>query len=99
MLSPITPHLSQHLWWELDQNSLVVDVKWPEAKEEMLEEDFIKIGIQEKWIDYIMELYSNPENLLSHKPTQIHQKLNGYRKKNKLTIDALQLEEVKKWFQ
>jgi len=46
MLAPITPHLSQHLWWELNQDSLVVDTQWPEAKEEMLEEDFIKIVIQ-----------------------------------------------------
>ena len=30
-------------------------------------------------------------HLLSHKPTQIHQKLNGYRKKNKLTIDSAKL--------
>ena len=68
------------------------------SKPKSKKEDFIKIGVQEKWIDYIMELYSSTENLLSHKPTQIHQKLNGYRKKNKLTFDALQLEEVKKWF-
>ena len=46
MLSPITPHLSQHLWWQLNQDGLVVDAQWPEAKEEMLEEDSIKIVIQ-----------------------------------------------------
>ena len=46
MLSPITPHLSQHLWWELKEDSLVVDTKWPEAKEEMLEEEIITIVIQ-----------------------------------------------------
>ncbi len=46
MLSPITPHLSQHLWWQLDQDSLIVDAQWPEAKEEMLEEDVVKIVIQ-----------------------------------------------------
>ena len=46
MLSPITPHLSQHLWWKFNQDSLIVDAKWPEAKEEMLQEDVIKIVIQ-----------------------------------------------------
>jgi len=46
MLSPITPHLSQHLWWQLDQDNLIVDAQWPEAKEEMLEEDVMKIVIQ-----------------------------------------------------
>ena len=39
MLSPITPHLSQHLWWKLNQDSLIVDAQWPEAKQEMLDED------------------------------------------------------------
>ena len=46
MLSPITPHLSQHLWWQFDQDNLVVDIMWPEAKEEFLQEDVINIAIQ-----------------------------------------------------
>lgn len=46
MLSPITPHLSQHLWWQFDQDNLVVDIAWPEAKEEFLQEDVINIAIQ-----------------------------------------------------
>ena len=46
MLSPITPHLSQHLWWQFDQDNLVVDIVWPEAKEEFLQEDVINIAIQ-----------------------------------------------------
>jgi hypothetical protein len=32
------------------------------------------------------------------KPTSVHQQLNGYRKKNKLEIEALQLDEVQAWF-
>jgi lysyl-tRNA synthetase class 2 len=70
------------------------EVSKPKSKKE----GFIKIGVDEKWIEHIMELYSNIENLLSEKPTQVHQKLNGYRKKTKLTIDPLQLEDVEKWF-
>ncbi|HJL95822.1 MAG TPA: class I tRNA ligase family protein, partial [SAR86 cluster bacterium] len=46
MLSPITPHLSQHLWWKFNSEELVVDVKWPEADEDLLEEDIINIAIQ-----------------------------------------------------
>ncbi|MDA0757517.1 MAG: lysine--tRNA ligase [Bacteroidetes bacterium] len=61
-------------------------------------EDFIEIGIDKNWIDYVIDVYSSKENLLLNKPTQVHQKLNGYRKKNKLTIDALQLIDVEKWF-
>jgi len=29
----------------------------------------------------------------------VHQNLNGYRKKNKLEIPALQIEEIDRWFQ
>ena len=68
------------------------------SKPKPKKEDFIKLGIEESWIDYVMEIYLNTENLLSNKATQVHQKLNGFRKKNKLEINALQLEEVEKWF-
>jgi len=61
-------------------------------------EDFVEIGIDEKWIDHVIGVYTSKENLLSNKPTQVHQKLNGYRKKNKLSIDAIQLIDVEKWF-
>ena len=44
-------------------------------------EDFVEIGIDEKWIDHVIGVYTSKENLLSNKPTQVHQKLNGYRKK------------------
>ena len=76
---------------------------FPQMKPEILKpkpkkEDFIKLGIEESWIDCVMEIYLNTENLLSNKATQVHQKLNGFRKKNKLEINALQLEEVEKWF-
>tara|TARA_B100001173_G_C16018493_1_gene560876 strand:- start:1063 stop:2760 length:1698 start_codon:yes stop_codon:yes gene_type:complete len=76
---------------------------FPQMKPEILKpkpkkEDFIKLGIDESWINCVMEIYLNTENLLSNKATQVHQKLNGFRKKNKLEINALQLEEVEKWF-
>ena len=68
------------------------------SKSKPKKEDFMKLGIEESWIDCVMEIYLNTENLLSNKATQVHQKLNGFRKKNKLEINALQLEEVEKWF-
>jgi|TARA_B110000914_G_scaffold203932_1_gene197942 lysyl-tRNA synthetase class 2 len=61
-------------------------------------EDFVEIGIDEKWIDHVIDVYTSKENLLLNKPTQVHQKLNGYRKKNKLSINALQLIDIAKWF-
>ena len=76
---------------------------FPQMKPETLKtkpkrEDFVEIGIDGKWIDHVIAVYASKENLLSNKPTQVHQKLNGYRKKNKLSIDALQLIDVEKWF-
>jgi lysyl-tRNA synthetase class 2 len=61
-------------------------------------EDFLEIGIDEKWVKYVMEIYSSKDNLLLNKATQVHQKMNGFRKKNKLDLNALQIGEVEKWF-
>ena len=68
------------------------------SKPKPKKEDFINLGIKEEWVDHVMEIYSDKDNLLSGKPTQVQQKLNGFRKKNKLAIDALQLDEVITWF-
>lgn len=42
--------------------------------------------------------YTDFEAMKAEKPSQVHQKLNGIRKKNKLELDALSLEEVMAWF-
>tara|TARA_B100001175_G_scaffold316784_1_gene331615 strand:- start:12 stop:1712 length:1701 start_codon:yes stop_codon:yes gene_type:complete len=68
------------------------------SKPKPKKEDFINLGVNEEWVDHVMKVFSNKENLLSSKSTQVHQKLNGFRKKNKLAIQALQLDEVIKWF-
>ena len=71
----------------------------PEVKEIVSKRsDFLNLGISETWVDIVIEIYSSIENLCSNKPTQVHQKLNGFRKKNKLEIDALQISDVEKWF-
>jgi len=61
-------------------------------------EDFIKIGVPQEWLDVVMHEYYSISKLREDKPTQVHQKLNGLRKKNKLPVAALQLEEVENWF-
>lgn len=68
------------------------------SKPKPKKEDFINLGIEEDWVDHVMEVYNDKDNLLSNKATQVHQKLNGFRKKNKLEISALQLDEVIKWY-
>ncbi|CAM4317748.1 lysine--tRNA ligase [Gillisia limnaea] len=61
-------------------------------------EDFIKIGVPQEWVDIVMHEYHSISKLKENKPTQVHQTLNGLRKKNKILVAALQLEEVEKWF-
>jgi lysyl-tRNA synthetase class 2 len=61
-------------------------------------DDFIKIGVPKEWAEYVIKAgYTSITKLKEEKPTQIHQKLNGFRKKNKLDIPALQLVDVEKW--
>ena len=60
--------------------------------------NFIKIGVDKEWAQHLIDAgYSNFDSLKDSKPTAIQQKLNGYRKKNKLDIPAIQLEEINKW--
>ena len=59
---------------------------------------FAEMGVPEAWTEHIVAAgYDTPEKLRAEKPSQVQQKLNGYRKKNKLDIPALSLEDVEKW--
>jgi lysyl-tRNA synthetase class 2 len=60
---------------------------------------FQSLGVPGTWAEHIYKAgYNTIEELLEAKPTAVHQKLNGYRKKNKLEIPALLLEEVEAWY-
>lgn len=60
---------------------------------------FVKLGIPAEWVEHISKAgFGTVEELMESKPTAVHQKLNGYRKKNKLEIPALQLDEVEAWY-
>jgi lysyl-tRNA synthetase class 2 len=39
------------------------------------------------------------EKIKQTKHTQLHQQLNGFRKKNNLDIPALKIEEVAAWYE
>jgi lysyl-tRNA synthetase class 2 len=61
--------------------------------------DFTAIGVPAEWAEHVMNAgYPTVQKLREAKPTAVHQQLNGYRKKNKLEIAALQLAEVEGWF-
>lgn len=67
-------------------------------KREVGAPDFIKVGIPPIWAEHMLPMgFSSPEQLLETKVAVIHQKLNGYRKKNKLEIPAVQLEDINNW--
>lgn len=60
---------------------------------------FREVGVPEAWLEHLPAAgFTSKEELLEAKPTAVHQKLNGFRKKNKLDIPALQLDEVQAWY-
>ena len=61
--------------------------------------DFEAIGVPAEWSVHIAQAgYHTVESLRANKPAALHQKLNGFRKKNKLDIAALALDVVEGWF-
>ncbi len=59
--------------------------------------DFEAIGIPEAWSPYFLDQYGTVDAMKELKHTQVHQQMNGLRKKKKLDLPALQLEEVLSW--
>ena len=59
---------------------------------------FRDLGVSEEWVEHLPKAgFHSVEELQQAKPTAIHQQLNGYRKKNKLEIPAIQLEDILVW--
>ena len=56
-------------------------------------------GIPEEWIEPLKALgYTTIEKLKAvDKPGKLHQEMMGYRKKNKLEISTVTLDEVGEW--
>jgi lysyl-tRNA synthetase class 2 len=86
-----------------NQPSIQEVIFFPQMKPEkkakpVTPEDFIKIGVPEYWAEHVMAAgYASPAALKEQKITAIQQKLNGYRKKNKLDIPVLKVEEIEEW--
>lgn len=59
---------------------------------------FEAAGIAPEWVEHVVKAgYDSIEKLKAAKPTAVHQALNGYRKKNKLDIPAMQLSDIEGW--
>ena len=56
------------------------------------------MGIPVEWAPHVAAAgFDTPDAIREAKPTALREKLNGFRKKNKLDLPALQLEEVESW--
>lgn len=61
-------------------------------------DDFIEIGVSAVWAGHLVPAgFVSVEMLQAEKAAVIQNKLNGYRKKNKLDLPAVQMEEVELW--
>lgn len=61
-------------------------------------QDFIQIGVSDEWAEHLIRAgYTNMDMLKDDKPAVIQQKLNGYRKKNKLELPSIQIADVEQW--
>ena len=56
------------------------------------------MGIPADWAPHVAAAgFDTPDAIKDAKPAALREKLNGFRKKNKLDLPALQLEEVSAW--
>ena len=88
-----------------NQTSIQEVLFFPQMRPESFETaggdaDFSALGVPEEWAEHLAAAgFTTPQDVLDAKPTQVHQRLNGFRKKNKLDIPALSLEEVSAWYE
>jgi len=71
----------------------------PKAHGTPSKEPFLALGIPEEWVEPLMELgYDSVDKIKAEdKPGRLHQKMMGYRKKNKLEIGTVTMEQVAGW--
>ena len=69
------------------------------SKVQSSKEEYIEMGIPEEWVDPLQKLgYTTIEKLKEiEKPGKLHQEIMGYRKKNKLDIDTVSIEDIFNW--
>lgn len=71
----------------------------PTAQGKPSKEPFLALGIPEEWVEPLQELgYDSVDKIKAEeKPGRLHQKMMGYRKKNKLEIGTVTVEQVAEW--
>ena len=86
-----------------EQQSIQEVLLFPQMRPEKIKktaskEDFMAAGVPEIWAEVLIKNgYTSVEMMKEEKPSALREKLNGIRKKNKMDVPALQLEEVTAW--
>ena len=86
-----------------DQTSIQEVLFFPQMRPEVFdqgpdEKGLQALGVPEAWTPHLVGAgFDRPEALEGLSPGGLREKMNGYRKKNKLDIPALTLEEVETW--
>jgi lysyl-tRNA synthetase class 2 len=73
--------------------------KQAEPEKMSTDDEYKQLGIPEEWIEPLKALgYTSIDKIKAHKkPGKLHQEMMGYRKKKKLDIETLTLEQVSTW--
>jgi lysyl-tRNA synthetase class 2 len=75
----------------------------PEASQKLKVEseksEYLEIGVPAEWVEPLQNLgYTTIEKIKAlEKPGKLHQEMMGYRKKNKLEIGTVTMEDVNSW--
>ena len=87
-----------------DQTSIQEVLLFPQMRPEVFESGpdaagLRAMGISPSWVEHVIAAgYESPAAMEGVKPAGLREKLNGFRKKNKLDLHALSKEEVEGWF-
>jgi lysyl-tRNA synthetase class 2 len=62
-------------------------------------EEYLALGVPEAWVEPLQKLgYTTIDKIkVLEKPGKLHQEMMGYRKKNKLEISTVTMEDVNFW--
>ncbi len=62
-------------------------------------EEYLALGVPAEWVEPLQKLgYTTIDKIKElEKPGRLHQEMMGYRKKNKLEIGTVTVEDVNSW--
>ena len=71
----------------------------PKAPAMSTAEEYLALGVPEEWVEPLQKLgYTTIDKIKElEKPGKLHQEMMGYRKKNKLEIGTVTMEDVNSW--